>query len=150
MSDPKDEERRARRHDLRTPLNQILGYSEMLHEDATERGEEAMARDLEKIQAAARRMMELVEVLVPGPAEAAGGGGAAKGPQVLLAPSEASAPSGDEALGHVLVVDDNEMNRDMLSRRSEHSRVHRHGCRGRRGGPRHARDPSASTRSFST
>jgi adenylate cyclase len=116
--DPKDEAHRARRHELRTPLNQILGYSEMLHEDALARGEGEVARDLEKIQAAARRMLELVEALVPdSPADAQRAAvrpGAL--PPVLAFPEPPAAPA-DEAPGQVLVVDDNEMNRDMLSRR---------------------------------
>jgi hypothetical protein len=64
--DSEDEARRTRRHELRTPLNQILGYSELLHEDATEKGEVSLASDLEKIQAAARRMLELIEDIVSG------------------------------------------------------------------------------------
>ena len=117
-SDPKDEARRAQRHELRTPLNQILGYSELLHEDASARGEESMARDLEKIQAAARRMLELVEALLPGSpddAPAPGRPRPRRGPGLRTGAPQAT--GGDEAVGQVLVVDDNEMNRDMLSRR---------------------------------
>jgi adenylate cyclase len=114
--DPKDEAQRARRHELRTPLNQILGYSEMLHEDATARGESEMARDLEKIQAAARRMVELVEALAPDSLASTPAAAAPRPPAVLAFP-EPPAPPADEAPGQVLVVDDNEMNRDMLSRR---------------------------------
>jgi adenylate cyclase len=115
--DSKDEARRTQRHELRTPLNQILGYSELLHEDASARGEEGMARDLEKIQAAARRMLELVEALLPAAPEVAGelAVRSAPPPPMLALPT----PSGslEEAPGRILVVDDNEMNRDMLSRR---------------------------------
>ncbi len=116
--DPRDEALRTQRHELRTPLNQILGYSELLHEDATARGEEGMAKDLEKIQAAARRMLELVEALLP-PVPDGSPGVAAHSPSLpaVFAASEPPLPSPDEATGHVLVVDDNEMNRDMLSRR---------------------------------
>jgi adenylate cyclase len=113
--DPKEEAARARRHELRTPLNQILGYSELLQEDATARGEEQVARDLAKIQAAARRMLELVDALPD--ASAAAPAAALPTPAPLLAFPEPAAPPGDEAPGSVLVVDDNEMNRDMLSRR---------------------------------
>ena len=45
------------RHDLRTPINQIIGYSEMLEEDADPK----LSPDLEKITTAARRMLELVD-----------------------------------------------------------------------------------------
>jgi class 3 adenylate cyclase len=116
--DPKREAQRTQRHELRTPLNQILGYSELLHEDALARGEEQMARDLEKIQAAARRMLELVDALVPGsPDGAPAAAGRTPSPPPVLAFPEPPAPPGPEVPGHVLVVDDNEMNRDMLSRR---------------------------------
>jgi adenylate cyclase len=116
--DPKHEALRTQRHELRTPLNQILGYSELLHEDATARGEDQVARDLEKIQAAARRMLELVEALVPdSPSGAPQVAGRPPSAPAGLAFPEPSAPPGEEAPGHVLVVDDNEMNRDMLSRR---------------------------------
>jgi signal transduction histidine kinase len=37
------------RHTLRTPLNHIIGYSEMLLEEASERGLEAFTADLQKI-----------------------------------------------------------------------------------------------------
>jgi len=115
--DPDDELRRAQRHELRNPLNQILGYSELLHEDACEKGEEALARDLEKIQAAARRMLELIETVIPSTTVAPR---EAREPQPPMRPdpaSEPAAPVAGEITGHVLVVDDNEMNRDMLSRR---------------------------------
>jgi class 3 adenylate cyclase/CheY-like chemotaxis protein len=117
--DPDDETRRAQRHELRNPLNQILGYSELLQEDACEKGDEELARDLEKIQAAARRMLELIEAMLPAgasPSETGREAAAAREP-APPAPAEVAAPPPDEISGHVLVVDDNEMNRDMLSRR---------------------------------
>ena len=42
----------TRRHDLRTPINAILGYSETLLEDAREEGNDSRAEDLKKIHAA--------------------------------------------------------------------------------------------------
>ena len=51
-------------HELRTPLNAILGYSEMLQEDAEEGGNPAIIPDLQKIQAAGRHLLTLInEVL---------------------------------------------------------------------------------------
>jgi adenylate cyclase len=117
--DPNDEARRAQRHELRNPLNQILGYSELLHEDACEKGDESLARDLEKIQAAARRMVELIEALIPAVSGSPGEVREPPPPPVapLPPPSEPAGAATDTPSGRVLVVDDNEMNRDMLSRR---------------------------------
>jgi signal transduction histidine kinase/CheY-like chemotaxis protein len=47
-------------HELRTPLNAIIGYSEILLEDATDRGDKASMGDLEKIQAAGRHLLGLI------------------------------------------------------------------------------------------
>ncbi|HSU13588.1 MAG TPA: response regulator [Longimicrobium sp.] len=47
-------------HELRTPLNAILGYSEMLAEEAAEQRLEAFGADLEKIGAAGRHLLALI------------------------------------------------------------------------------------------
>jgi len=47
-------------HELRTPLNAIIGYSEMLQEEADDLGEEAFLPDLEKINAAGRHLLGLI------------------------------------------------------------------------------------------
>ncbi|MEE8192605.1 MAG: GAF domain-containing protein [Gemmatimonadales bacterium] len=47
-------------HELRTPLNAIIGYSEMLLEDAEEGGDEESASDLQKIRAAGRHLLSLI------------------------------------------------------------------------------------------
>ena len=47
-------------HELRTPLNAILGYSEMLHEDAAERQLDEFSGDLEKIIAAGKHLLALI------------------------------------------------------------------------------------------
>jgi signal transduction histidine kinase/CheY-like chemotaxis protein len=47
-------------HELRTPLNAIIGYSELLAEDASDRGDKAALVDLEKIQAAGRHLLGLI------------------------------------------------------------------------------------------
>ena len=44
------------RHDLKTPINQIIGYSEMLAEDAEDK---SVLADLEKITAAAKTLLEI-------------------------------------------------------------------------------------------
>lgn len=52
------------RHELRTPVNAILGYSEMLLEDAQSGEHASMAADLEKIRAAGAELRDLVSLLL--------------------------------------------------------------------------------------
>ncbi len=47
-------------HELRTPLNAIIGYSEILSEDAADAGDSAMVADLDKIQAAGKHLLGLI------------------------------------------------------------------------------------------
>ncbi len=47
-------------HELRTPLNAIIGYSEMLEEEAGERGLPDLVPDLAKIHAAGRHLLTLI------------------------------------------------------------------------------------------
>ena len=49
----------TKRHDLRTPINAIIGYSEMLLEDARDEGNDSRAVDLERIGAAVDRKFKL-------------------------------------------------------------------------------------------
>ena len=54
-------------HEVRTPLNQIIGYAEMLQEEAQDRGDSKLLGDLRKIDEAARQLLRLVvEHLLPG------------------------------------------------------------------------------------
>ncbi len=47
-------------HELRTPLNAVIGYSEMLADDAVAQGHEGAAADLNRITAAGRHLLTLV------------------------------------------------------------------------------------------
>jgi len=47
-------------HEVRTPLNQIIGYIEMLEEEMETSGRPALLADLRKIDAAARGLLKLV------------------------------------------------------------------------------------------
>jgi signal transduction histidine kinase/DNA-binding response OmpR family regulator len=47
-------------HELRTPLNAIIGYSEMLEEEAEERGHADLAPDLGKIHVAGKHLLALI------------------------------------------------------------------------------------------
>ncbi len=47
-------------HELRTPMNAIIGYSEMLLEDAEDEGQEETSSDLQKILAAGKHLLALI------------------------------------------------------------------------------------------
>ena len=47
-------------HELRTPLNAVIGYSEMLQEEATERGLTDLVPDLKKIHRAGSYLLNLI------------------------------------------------------------------------------------------
>ncbi len=48
------------KHDLRTPLNHILGYCEMLIEQAQDEKQEALLADLQRIHMAGRRLLVVI------------------------------------------------------------------------------------------
>jgi sigma-B regulation protein RsbU (phosphoserine phosphatase) len=154
------------RHDLRTPINQILGYSELLMEETADAGHEVYDADLKKIRQAAKQLLNLIndnltderlslagQIVDAGSLTAAPFPFASPGSRAPLNSDPASAaepmdasveatagpaesfpvpPDNYAALllssrsvsdeqrtslpGHILVVDDNEGNRDMLSR----------------------------------
>jgi DNA-binding response OmpR family regulator len=49
------------RHDLRTPVGHVIGYSEMIEEDLDQDGLKAHAHDLQAIQNAGQRILALIE-----------------------------------------------------------------------------------------
>ncbi len=51
-------------HELRTPLTAIIGYAEMVQEEVEAVGEKALISDLQKIQAAARHQLALINDLL--------------------------------------------------------------------------------------
>ncbi|MBW1941872.1 MAG: response regulator [Deltaproteobacteria bacterium] len=117
------------RHELRTPLNAIIGYSEMLLEDAEDQDQEAFIPDLIKIHSAGERFLSLINDLVNVSTPETGV------VEPYLESSEAWSmiqdvvssirplQEGDGTVaaerGSLLVVDDNEMNRDLLARHIE-------------------------------
>jgi len=125
VSDPKIDERAKLRHDLRTPLHQIIGYAELLEDEVKDAGQDKLVADLQKMQVAARRALELVDSCLPPDGEADKAlvfreaddpppQAAELRPRPPLRPPAEPIEPGSISL---LVVDDNELNRDMLSRR---------------------------------
>ena len=51
-------------HELRTPLNAIIGYSEMLQEEVQDLGQDALTPDLQKINAAGKHLLELINAVL--------------------------------------------------------------------------------------
>ena len=47
-------------HELRTPLNAIIGYSEMLEEEAQDQGHDEFVPDLNKIHAAGKHLLDII------------------------------------------------------------------------------------------
>ena len=101
------------RHDLKTPVNHIIGYSEMLLEDAEECGNESNASDLKKIRFAAQELLGLINTRMTS-------GGLAETPKS----ANASPLKFDDFKraertfhGRVLAVDDNRENLEVLARR---------------------------------
>jgi DNA-binding response OmpR family regulator len=116
------------RHELRTPINHIIGYSELLLEEAKDSQLEPFTGDLQKIHTAGKTLLGMINALFDSPTLTAGS--PATAPQPAGDPSwlhdedtdtEAAAREATALFpGHLLVVDDNETNRDMLSRRLRH------------------------------
>jgi signal transduction histidine kinase len=119
-------------HELRTNLNLVIGYSEMLIEQAQEQGHEDFVPDLQKTLAAGKQLLALIndnfhsaraldrpaaitvppeEYTTPKERELVAEAFSESATAAELAPGAAQ--------GFLLVVDDLEANRNMLSRRLE-------------------------------
>jgi phosphoserine phosphatase RsbU/P len=105
-------------HELRTPVNHIIGYSELLEELAGDCGGASFVSDLRKINAAAHTWLALMEEhLLSSPADP-GTGRPVVDPGVgFVTPVPKSAVAPARQSGELLVVDDDPANREMLSRR---------------------------------
>jgi sigma-B regulation protein RsbU (phosphoserine phosphatase) len=128
------------RHDLRTPLNQIIGYSELLQEDALDAGQDSIHADLGKILNASRHLLGMInKVIEPAqiqllkelpdlkhlgvdepthPNLISSADLALVLPKLEAAPVAPMAPeAGAKATANILVVDDDPQNCDLLARR---------------------------------
>ncbi|MBL9134953.1 MAG: response regulator [Verrucomicrobiales bacterium] len=115
--------------DLRTPLNHVTGYCEILMEQAEASGLEGMLRDLQRIHDAALGFLRLTqELLVPSrlhtptcPIEAVHPGSQEGALALSRMASSTGIPRPEASAmsmsGTVLLVDDDESNRALLSRR---------------------------------
>jgi class 3 adenylate cyclase len=117
--------RNTLRHDLRTPLNAVKGYGELILEDARDNGHESLVADIAKIVAAAEQLLGQIDRLI-GLTEEARSSSALRSenpPRDLVGEIMRSIqpivprPKTNLLSGRILVVDDTEANRDLLSRR---------------------------------
>jgi len=113
-------------HDLRTPVNHIIGYGELLMEQCDELGEAVPKDDLIRITDAARTWLRLVEEQLLGPTSSFAAGPPARAEvagktslqqlEFVARPVEREYPLATER-GRLLVADDDAPNRDLLQRR---------------------------------
>ncbi len=114
-------------HELRTPLNHIIGYSEMLMEQAQERGQDEFVPDLRKTHTAGRQLLALINVSfhpirpsrMPAPIAATSDEHPTPIESTFPEPTAVGDLASGAKKGFLLVVDDVEANRDVLSRRLE-------------------------------
>jgi signal transduction histidine kinase len=114
----------ALRHELRTPLNAIKGYGEMLQEDLASLQDTPLQAAVDYLVSAANDLLLLFDHIVELSARksrpsATGGKATAQVASDIRprSPRDHHTPSTAIQSGTILIVDDNEANRDLLSRR---------------------------------
>ncbi len=119
-------------HDLRTPVNHIVGYSEMILEELEAAGNQsAMFADLEKIRENIKIWLELIELYTGAPVRPGRDRHHDKGSSQSAGASQHLDPTSPAWIfagvvgvevrtthpGHILIVDDDRQNCDILERR---------------------------------
>jgi NTE family protein/lysophospholipid hydrolase len=105
---------------FRAPLNAVIGYAELLQEEAADNGDWMLA-DLHRIREAAGTLQELVTPLLDAPARLASGTrdsvASARTREATSETASADHLAASTATEMILVVDDDPVNRDILARR---------------------------------
>ncbi|MBA2343947.1 MAG: response regulator [Rubrobacter sp.] len=113
------------RHDLRTPITTVIGYSEMLLEEADDLGAGEAVPDLQKIHTSAERFLSLIDDVADFSKIEAGettsrledsGTSEMIRDAANIGASHSVRPDFVAGGNPVLIVDDNEINRDVLAR----------------------------------
>jgi len=106
--------------DLRTPLESIIGYSQLLQEEADENGWHEALPDLRNVELAAKQLTSLIEAVLELAKIYGREPSSLRAPRHAPArPPEPQASASTKATGSVLVADDNPLDAEMLSRRLE-------------------------------
>jgi phosphoserine phosphatase RsbU/P len=115
-------------HELRTPVNHIIGYCELLIEQAEDTQMLGPVPDLKKIRDAASNWLALVEAYLIEPAISNEAEDSSTSPNLALnvgftfkVPEPKSAHGTFKDEGTILLVDDDETSREMLARRLRRS-----------------------------
>lgn len=103
------------RHDLRTPINHIIGYGELLREDLADQGVTELS-DLQRIEDAARRLLEMINESL---SDEASPPRAPALPTAEEEPIPHSSFAPPAITGNLLIVDDNVENSHLLARTLE-------------------------------
>ena len=124
----------AMRSEMLAPLNAIIGYSELCQEEAKELGKPDVVSDLIKVNQAGYNLHRLFEsdefatkIDVAGSAATDPGLAASATLTASMEPSRSAPPAeipghaGGQYSGNLLVVDDDAMNREMMTRRLQRS-----------------------------
>jgi signal transduction histidine kinase len=156
------ESRRTLRHDLRTPINAIKGYGEMLREDAADEGADALVADLDKLLGEATLLLDRIDGLVtfsesdiaPSDGTSVAATETSTSEKMVESLLKAVRPVAENEANRaaiqpsrILVVDDNASNRDLLSRRLPAAPgTHGASGRGRCHCPRNSREGGSRSR----
>ncbi|MCZ6771099.1 MAG: response regulator, partial [Proteobacteria bacterium] len=111
---------KALRHDLRTPINAIKGYGEMLLEDVDQMGGEGLKSDFLKLLSEANHLLTQLDAIIDFTRADFDFSGDDASPIADLMqgdPALEEKGTSTSEIGTILVVDDNESMRDILTRR---------------------------------
>jgi class 3 adenylate cyclase/CheY-like chemotaxis protein len=110
------------RHDLRSPINAIIGYSEMILEDFLDVLDSGAVQDIKAILTEARRLVVRVDEMVDGAAPAENDLDASDLAQIatrLARSLDVGEQEAEGLTGKILVIDDEAPNREILTRQLE-------------------------------
>lgn len=103
------------RHDLRTPMNGIMGYSELIAEELADKNLIDLSVKLGKIQGISNDILMLIDLLKLESTKAQKPGLIEPYPAIPLAPTEIKlSPKIYNRVGYLLIVDDIRENRELL------------------------------------